>query len=216
MWSALATGFVSNTGDAATDALLSRGGMAHMLSTVWLIMAALAFGAIVEHAGFLARIVDPIVRLARSTFALVASVVACSFGTNVVTADQYMAIALPGRMFRGEFEKRGYAPVVLARAISDTGTVTSALVPWNSCGAYIAATLGVPTLAFAGYAFFCLASPLMTLLIALLGFRMLRNAPPVAHDDDGALSAPSAGSGSGSTPSLNAKASGQTNSRTED
>jgi NhaC family Na+:H+ antiporter len=185
VWSALATGYVSSTGDTATDALLSRGGMAHMLSTVWLIMAALAFGAIVEHAGFLARIVDPIIARARSTAALVASVVACCFGANVVTADQYMAIALPGRMFRAEFEKRGYAPVVLARAVGDTGAVTSALVPWNSCGAYIATTLGVPTLAFAGYAFFCLLSPLMTIFIAVLGVRMLKSRPaaaPIASD----------------------------------
>jgi Na+:H+ antiporter, NhaC family len=177
VWTALATGYVSDTGDTATDALLSRGGMAHMLTTVWLIMAALAFGAIVEHAGFLAQIVDPITARVRSIGALVISVVASSFGANVVTADQYMAIALPGRMFRAEFEKRGYAPVVLGRAIGDTGTVTSALIPWNSCGAYVAATLGVPTLSFAGYAFFCLFSPLATILIALVGFRMLKVAP---------------------------------------
>jgi NhaC family Na+:H+ antiporter len=136
VWTALATGYDSTSGDAATDALLSRGGMANMLTTAWLIMAALAFGAIVEHAGLLARIVDPITARARSIGGLVTAVVGCSFGANIITADQYMAIAMPSRMFRREFEKRGYAPVVLGRAIGDTGTVTSALVPWNSCGAY--------------------------------------------------------------------------------
>jgi Na+:H+ antiporter, NhaC family len=179
VWSALATGYVSTSGDPATDALLSRGGMAHMLPTVWLIMAALAFGAIVEHAGLLARIVDPITERVRSISALIVSVVLSSFAANVVTADQYMAIALPGRMFRATFEKRGFAPVVLARAIGDTGTVASALIPWNSCGAYVAATLGLPTLAFAPYAFFCLLSPLMTIALAVLGLRMIRSVPPV-------------------------------------
>jgi Na+:H+ antiporter, NhaC family len=180
VWTALATGYVSNSGDPATDALLSRGGMAHMLPTVWLIMAALAFGAIVEHAGLLKRIVDPIAARVVAIPALVASVVVSAFAANVVTADQYMAVALPGRMFRAVFEKRGYAPVVLARAIGDTGTVTSALIPWNSCGAYVAATLAVPTFAFAPFAFFCLLSPLMTIAIAVLSVRMLR-APPDAR-----------------------------------
>jgi len=177
VWSALATGYVSNTGDAATDALLSRGGMAHMLPTVWLIMAALAFGAIVEHAGLLKVVVDPIAERVAAIPALIASVVVSAFAANVMTADQYMAIALPGRMFRAVFEKRGYAPVVLARAIGDTGTVTSALIPWNSCGAYVAAALAVPSLAFAPFAFFCLLSPLMTIAIAVLGIRMLRTSP---------------------------------------
>ena len=174
VWKALATGFVSNTGDAATDALLSRGGMAHMLTTVWLIICALAFGAIVEHAGLIARLVDPIVARAKSTVALVSSVVASSFVANLVTADQYIAIALPGRMFRPVFERRGYAPFVLSRAVGDTGSVTSALIPWNSCGAYMSATLAVPTLSFAGYAFFCLLSPLATILLAWLGLRMVK------------------------------------------
>jgi NhaC family Na+:H+ antiporter len=154
--------------------------MAHMLTTVWLIMAALAFGAIVEHAGLIARLVDPIVARARSAGALVASVVGCCVGANLVTADQYIAIALPGRMFRSEFERRGYQPVVLSRAIGDTGSVTSALIPWNSCGAYMSATLAIPTASFAGYAFFCLFNPLATILLASLGIRMLKREP---HDE---------------------------------
>ncbi len=174
VWMALATGFVSDTGEPATDALLSRGGMSHMLSTVWLIMSALAFGAIVEHAGLLARVVDPIAARARTIGGLVLSVVACCIGANVLTADQYMAVALPGRMFKSDFERRGYAPVVLARAVGDGGTVTAPLVPWNSCGAYVAVTLGVPTLSYASYAFFCLLAPIVTVAIALIGFRMIK------------------------------------------
>jgi Na+:H+ antiporter, NhaC family len=174
LWIALSEGYRSNTGDAAVDALLSRGGMATMLNTVWLIMSALAFGAIVEHAGFLQKIVEPIIARAKTIGGLVASVAGCCIGTNVVAADQYMAIALPARMFGAEFEARGYAPVVLARAIGDAGAVTSALTPWNSCGAYIAATLSIPTFSFWGYAFFCLIAPTLTVVIALLNLRMVR------------------------------------------
>lgn len=177
VWRALATGFVCQTGDPPIDSLLSRGGMAQMLNTVWLIISALAFGAIVEHAGLVQRIIDPIATRAKTIGGLIASVAAVCFGTNIATADQYMAVALPGRMFGGEFKRRGYAPVVLARALGDSGVVTSALIPWNSCGAYIAATLAIPTFSFAGYAFFCLLAPLMTVAIGFLGLRMLRVAP---------------------------------------
>lgn len=93
---------------------------------------------------------------------------------NVVTADQYIAIVLPGRMFKGSFEKRGLAPVVMSRALGDSATVTSALIPWNSCGAYMAATLGVATLAYAPFAFFCFLSPLVSIAYAYLGIRMLK------------------------------------------
>lgn len=92
----------------------------------------------------------------------------------MVTADQYIAIVLPGRMFKGSFEKRGLAPVVMSRALGDSATVTSALIPWNSCGAYMAATLGVATLAYAPFAFFCFLSPLVSIAYAYLGIRMLK------------------------------------------
>ncbi len=181
IWRALASGYVANTGETDIDSLLSRGGMESMLGTVWLILTALAFGTVMEHAGLLTRLVNPILDRARSVGGLVASVVASCIGANIVTSDQYIAIVLPGRMFRAEFERRGLAPVVLSRAVGDSATVTSPLVPWNSCGAYMAATLGVATLSFAGYAFFCLINPLVTILIAVLGIRMLRNhAPPAS------------------------------------
>ena len=131
-------------------------------------------GAVVEHAGLLARLVDPVLRRARTVGGLVTAVVASCIGANIVTSDQYIAIVLPGRMFRAEFERRGFAPVVLSRAVGDSATVTSPLVPWNSCGAYMAATLGVATLSFAGFAFFCLVNPLVTILIAVAGLRMVR------------------------------------------
>ena len=174
IWLALSTGFVSRTGEPAIDALLSRGGMAQMLNTVWLIMSALAFGALVEHAGLVQRIIDPIAARAKTIGGLIAATAAVCIGANLATADQYMAVALPGRMFGPEFRRRGYGPVVLARALGDAGVATSALIPWNSCGAYIAATLAIPTFSFAGFAFFCLLSPLMTVAIGLLGLRMIK------------------------------------------
>lgn len=179
VWTALASGFVSNTGQPAVDELLSRGGMASMMGTVWLILSALAFGGVVEKAGILERLIGPAIRATRSLTALVATLVTAAFSTNVLASDQYIAIVLPGRMFKKAFETRGLAPVVLSRAVGDSATVTSPLIPWNSCGAYMAATLGVATISFAPFCFFNILSPLITILFATLGFRMLRQAPRV-------------------------------------
>jgi NhaC family Na+:H+ antiporter len=103
----------------------------------------------------------------------------------VIASDQYIAIVLPARMFRMEFERRHLLPVALSRAVGDSATVTSPLIPWNSCGAYMAVTLGAPTLSYAGFAFFSLLNPLATIAIALLGFRMRRpeTAEPVVKPD---------------------------------
>jgi NhaC family Na+:H+ antiporter len=182
VWSALATGYVSTTGVAAVDALLTRGGMQSMLGTVWLILAALAFGGVVEKAGIFERLLGPVVAAARRTWALVATLVVAALATNVLAADQYMAVVLPGRMLRRAFADRGLAPIVLSRALGDSATVTSPLIPWNSCGAYMAATLGVGTFAFAPYCFFNLLNPVVTLVFAALGLRMLRVASgPLAN-----------------------------------
>jgi NhaC family Na+:H+ antiporter len=177
IWSALSNGYVASTGEPGIDRLLSRGGMESMLNTVWLILTALAFGAILEHAGLLTRLIEPVLRHVRSVGGLITAVVLTAFGLNVIASDQYIAIVLPARMFRVEFERRGLLPVVLSRTVGDSGSVTSALVPWNSCGAYMAAALGVPTLSYIGFAFFNLLNPLATIAIAFLGVRMLRSEP---------------------------------------
>ncbi len=174
IWSALATGYVSSTGQVEIDRLLSRGGMESMLNTVWLILTALAFGAVLERAGLLKRLTEAAISGVRSTGSLVVAVVGTCIGLNVIASDQYIAIVLPARMFRVEFDRRGLLPVALSRAVGDSATVTSPLIPWNSCGAYMAATLGVPTLSYAGFAFFSLLNPLATVAIAFLGFRMRR------------------------------------------
>lgn len=183
VWSALATGYHVTSGDPMVDKLLTRGGMESMLNTVWLIITALAFGAIVEHAGLLQRLMDPLIQKARSAQALVASVVATCIGANILTSDQYIAIVLPARLFRKTFIDRGYSPVLLSRVVGDSATVTSPLIPWNSCGAYMAAALGLSTVAFAPYCFFNLINPLITIVFTAVGFRVLRADAPTGDKE---------------------------------
>ena len=172
MYAAMANGFVSMTGNETIDALFSRGGMEGMLTTIWLILGALSYAAIMEEAGFLDRLVMPIVARATSTGRLIAAVVGTCIGLNIVAGDQYVAIVMPSRVYRAEFARRGIAPRMLSRAVEDSGTVTSPLVPWNSCGAYMAAALGVPTIAYLPYCFFNLASPIISLVYGFTGFRI--------------------------------------------
>jgi NhaC family Na+:H+ antiporter len=176
VWSTLTSGYVSSTGEPAVDQLLSRGGMASMLGTVWLILVALAFGGFIERAGVLERLIGPLIAAARSAATLCATLVGAAFGTNLLASDQYIAVVLPGRMFRPAFVARGLAPVLLSRTLGDSAAVTSPLVPWNSCGAYMAATLGVATTTYVPYAFFNLINPLVSIVFAFLGVRMLRAA----------------------------------------
>ena len=121
IYAAMATGFVSSTGIEAIDSLFSRGGMSGMLSTVWLILGALGFGAIMERAGFLDKLVSSVLAKAKSGGALVATVIGTAIGLNIIAADQYIAIVLPSRMFRLEFKRRGYKPTVLSRTVEDSG-----------------------------------------------------------------------------------------------
>jgi NhaC family Na+:H+ antiporter len=177
IYAAMATGFVSKSGVPAIDQLFSRGGMASLLTTVWLVLAALSFAAIIEHAGFLERLLRPVVAKARTRGSLIASVNASGIGLNVVAGDQYVADVLPARMFRDEFERRGLAPQVLSRAVEDSGTVTSVLVPWNTCGAYISGVLGVSTASYFPYCFFNLLSPILDVLYGFIGFKVPSTTP---------------------------------------
>ncbi|MFN8640366.1 MAG: Na+/H+ antiporter NhaC, partial [Candidatus Binatia bacterium] len=174
VWLALAGGYRSTSGNAEIDQLVSRGGMESMLNTVWLILTALSFGGVVEKIGVLDRLINPVINAVRSAGALVAALVGAVVATNGVTADQYIAIVLPARMFKNGFRDRGLAPEVLSRTVGDSGTVTGALIPWNSCGAYMAATLGIATVHYAPYAVFCWLSPLVTIAFATFGIRTRR------------------------------------------
>jgi Na+:H+ antiporter, NhaC family len=188
-WIALFDGYKAATGNGAVDELLSRGGMSSMLNTIWLIIAAMAFGAVMETTGLLERMVRGVLRAARSTGALISATLGTAITANVVAADQYMSIVLTGRLFRPEYERRGLAPVNLSRALEDAGTITSPLVPWNTCGAYMAATLGVATLDYLPYAFFNLLSPVIAAVLAYAGFRIVRQPPVVPAVGPGANAA---------------------------
>ncbi|OBB35949.1 Na+/H+ antiporter NhaC [Mycobacterium sp. 852002-51961_SCH5331710] len=174
VWRAMANGFTINSGIAEIDRLLSRGGMDSMLLTIWLIIGAVTFGALLEQFGLIDRLVHPLIAAAKSTGQLYFSVFATGIGLNIVAGDQYIALVLPSRVFRLEFEKRGLAPQNLSRLAADSGTVTSALVPWNSCGAFMSAVLGVSTLAYLPFAVFNIASPLLSVVYGYTGFKIVK------------------------------------------
>jgi NhaC family Na+:H+ antiporter len=162
------------TENAMISELLSSGGMAGMLNTIWLILGAMIFGGVMESCGLLKRIVEEIIKWAHSTGSLVASTAVTSIFFNLTAGDQYMAIAVPGRMFADTYRKRGYKPELLSRTLEDAGTVTSVLVPWNTCGATQSKVLGISTWTYAPYCFFCIISPMMTVLMAYLNYKIRR------------------------------------------
>ena len=174
VWQALYGGYVLESGNAALDELLSRGGMESMLQTVWLIMTAMMYGAVLEATGILQALARRILRAVRTAGGLILATLATSFGVNVLASDQYISIVLPGRMFRGEYRRRRLDPKNLSRTLEDSGTITSVLIPWNTCGAFMAQTLGVSTLAYAPFAFFNLINPFVA---AAYGFARIGIAP---------------------------------------
>jgi len=170
IWLALATGYTSATGIPEIDSLLSRGGMQSMLNTMWLVISAMSFSAVLEHAGMLKTIISSSLKAAKSTGSLISTVILSCISINIVCADQYISIVLAGKMFKAEFKKRNLDPKNLSRVIEDSGTLTAPLVPWNTCGAYMAATLGVPTFTYLPYVFFNLINPVISMIYGFTGF----------------------------------------------
>jgi NhaC family Na+:H+ antiporter len=183
IWSAMANGFTMDSGVGDVDRLLSRGGMDSMLLTIWLIIGAVTFGALIDEFGLLTRLINPLLASAKSTGRLFLTVFGCGFGLNVVAGDQYIALVLPSRIFKAEFAKRGLAPTNLSRLAADSGTVTSALVPWNSCGAFMGAVLGVPTLSYAVYAIFNWMSPVLSVLYGVTGLKIEKVEPTETREE---------------------------------
>lgn len=170
-------GFVSETGFEAIDSLLTRGGMQSMMWTVSLILCALTFGGILEATGMLEAIAGAILKLAHGTGGLVtATIFSCIF-VNIVTGEQYLSIVIPGRMYKSAFADRGLAPRNLSRCLEDSGTLTSPLIPWNTCGAFMHATLGVHPFAYLPYAFLNLINPLISIFYGFTGITMLKMTP---------------------------------------
>jgi NhaC family Na+:H+ antiporter len=162
------------TGDTTVDDLLKTRGMAGMLNTVWLIICAMTFGGIMEAAGMLKKITKRLMRHVHSAGSLVGSTLATCFFFNVTASDQYLAIVIPGRMFAKKYRELGFKPELLSRSLEDSGTVTSVLIPWNTCGATQASILGVPTLAYAPYCFFNIIGPFMSFFIASVNYKIHR------------------------------------------
>ena len=154
--------------------LFSSGGMQGMLWTVFLIISAMVFGGVMDAIGALAKITKSLLSVATSIFGLFASTVASCLGLNIVASDQYLAIVVPGKMFKKAYEDRGLAPENLSRTLEDSGTVTSVLIPWNTCGAYQSTVLGVSVADYFIYAVFNYLSPIMTLIFAAFNIQIRR------------------------------------------
>ncbi|WKZ66395.1 MAG: Na+/H+ antiporter NhaC [Flavobacteriales bacterium] len=170
----MGSGAAVETGNATVDELLKAKGMGGMLNTIWLILCAMVFGGAMEGAGLLQRMAAAILSRVRGDGGLIAATAGSCVVVNATASDQYLSIVVPGRMFAPVYEERGLHPKVLSRTLEDSGTVTSVLVPWNTCGAYMAGVLGVATMAYLPFAFFNLLSPLMTVLQGALGWRIAR------------------------------------------
>ena len=164
VWTSLFAGFSSESSNPFVDELLSKGGLVSMLNTVSLILCAMAMGGILEKAGILHYLVSAALARVRTNGGLVAATMGTCFTTNLVTADQYIAVAIPGSMYREEFERRGLSRLNLSRTLEDSATMTSALIPWNTCGAYMSATLGIATFSYLPFAFFNYICPIVALI----------------------------------------------------
>lgn len=167
-------GFSIETGNKLIDSLFSRGGMSGMLNTVWLILMAMVFSGVLEATGMLAQLANGILRLVKGTTSLVGATIGSSVILNMTASDQYLAIVVTAKLFKSAYKKFGLQPKNLSRAVEDGATVTSVLVPWNSGGAYFSSILGVSTLTYLPFCFFNLLSPLCSMTIAALDWKMDR------------------------------------------
>lgn len=177
---AVTTGAEIETSNVALNDLFSSGGMAGILGTIWLTICALVFGGIMEAIGALSKISRALLSVVKSAFGLFASTVASCLTVNIAASDQYLAIVVPGKMYAQAYKERGLAPENLSRTLEDSGTVTSVLIPWNTCGAYQASTLGVLVEDYFAYAIFNYVSPFMTLLFAAFSIRIKQIVSPSA------------------------------------
>ena len=159
--------------------LASTSGMAGMLNTVWIIMTVCAFGGVMEAGGFLDTITEKMVKIIKGHTSLVGSTLGTCIISNLTLSDQYMSIILPGKMFADIYKKEGYEPQLLSRSLEDSATVTSVLIPWNSCAAMQSSVLGISTIAYLPYCFFNLLSPVISLLITATGYKIMRWGKPV-------------------------------------
>ncbi len=165
-------GFISATGVEFVDNLLTRGGISGMYYTIGLILCAMIFGGIMDKSGMLRELTMHIMKYANSTGSLVLATILTAVATNLVAGDQYLAIVLPGRMYKEMYDERGLHPKNLSRVLEDAGTLTSPLIPWNTCGAYMYASLGVHPFAYLPFAFLNLINPVVSIIYGYTGITM--------------------------------------------
>ena len=169
---ALHYGYESATGIEMIDELLTRGGLDSMMWTISLILCAMTFGGVMEKTGMLESLASVILKFAKSTGLLVTSVIVTAIGMNVLAGDQYLSIVIPGRMFKQAFDDRGLAPKNLSRCLEDSGTLSSPLIPWNTCGAFMIATLGLTPWTYVPYCFLNLINPFVSIFYGFTGITM--------------------------------------------
>jgi NhaC family Na+:H+ antiporter len=179
-------GVKAKTGHKLVDDLLTRGGMASMLSTVVLVLCAMSFGGVMEKAGMLEAIAGGILGLAKGTGGLVLATVITCILMNILGSDQYLSVVIPGRMYRGAYERAGLAPRNLSRALEDSGTLSSVLIPWNTCGAFMISTLKVKRWTYVPYTFLNLINPLVSIFYGFTGLTMVKAEPPADGEPDAA------------------------------
>lgn len=172
-------GFAADTGVEMVDELLSGGGLDGMMWTVSLIMLAMVFGGIMEKTGMLRAVGNSILKFANNTGSLVTATILTSLAVNILAADQYLAIVIPGRMYKDVYDSRGLEPRLLSRTLEDAGTLTSPLIPWNTCGAFMAGALLVSPVKYAPFAFLNILNPIVAIIIAFTGFGIYQNGKKV-------------------------------------
>ena len=163
-----------DTGNAALDSLVATRGMTGMLNTVFLIISASCFGGVLVGSGMLQTLTDTLVRFVKRRVSMVASTVGTGIFANMITGDQYLSIILTSSLYKKLYHERGYDPKLLSRSVEDSATVVSVMIPWNSCGMTQATVLKVATLEYIPYCFFNILSPLMSIFIAAIGFKIVR------------------------------------------
>ncbi len=182
LFSAMFLGYSSVTGNEALDSLLSKGGMSNMLTTIGLVVNAMALGGAMTRTGLLQRLVEAALSRVKSAGDLILATVGTCIGTNILAADQYLSIVIPGQMFVKSYEDRDLSTINLSRTLEDSGTLTSALVPWNTCGAYMSATLGVSTFMYAPYAFFNILCPIIAVIYGYSQISLIKFEEPATNE----------------------------------
>ena len=177
LWMALFSGYQSPEGMGELGRLLDKGGLASMLNTIFLILTAMTFGGMLDSTGILRQLLDQVLKGVKRTGDLILATVSGGIITNVLAADQFLAITLPGRLFTPAYDDRGLNRLSLSRTLEDSATLTSALIPWNTCGAFMSATLGVATFDYAPYALFNLICPV---LAVIFGYLMIAQPKPIS------------------------------------